>query len=110
MLRKTSPTRDIHIAEVETLIKGKEGQHEGGCDETSLLIWMHGPALLTVLPFEDSQPEMQLQKPTTITRAKVHACVLQNPCTHMHCKQCQMTVIAIVAVPTSFIYFFVTLT
>ena len=51
-LRKTSPIRNIHIAQVETLIKDKEGQHEGDCtcDETSLLYnhtCMHGPCSLT---------------------------------------------------------------
>ena len=49
-LRKTSPIRDIHIAQVETLIKDKEGQHEGDCtcDETSLLYNLHA---WLVLPY-----------------------------------------------------------
>ena len=36
-LGRTSPLRDIHIAEVETLIKDNEGKHEGDFDEPSLL-------------------------------------------------------------------------
>ena len=48
-MRRTSPVRDIHIAQFETLIKGKEGQHEEDwtCDETSLLYDLHAwPCLI----------------------------------------------------------------
>ena len=39
--------KDIHIAQVETLIKRNKGKHEEDCDETSLLTSIHGPAILT---------------------------------------------------------------
>ena len=72
-LRRTSPIREIQFAQFETLIKDKEGKHEGDCDETSLLTGMHGPALLTEMAVEISQLKSQLQKLTTIPLAKVHA-------------------------------------
>ena len=71
-LRRTSPSREIQIAQFETLIKDKESKNEGDCDETSLTTCMHGPALLTEMAVEISRLKSQLQKLTTIPLAKVH--------------------------------------
>ena len=40
-LRRISPIGDIHIAQVETLMKDKEGNYEEDFDETSLLYSLH---------------------------------------------------------------------
>ena len=73
-LKRTSPISHIHTAQVEALMKDKEGKHEGDFDTTSLLTCIHGPALLTELALENSQLKMQLQKLTTAPLAKVRAC------------------------------------
>ena len=71
-LRKTSPIRDIPIAQVETLIKDKEGQREGDGDETSLLTFIHDPAIFTELTLQIYQLKEQLQKLPNVPFAKVY--------------------------------------
>ena len=73
--RKTSPIRDIPTVQVETLIKDKEGQHEGDGDKTSLLNFIHDPAILTELALQIDQLKEQLQKTTTVPFAKVYTVI-----------------------------------
>ena len=74
-LGRTSSLRDIHIAQVETLIKDKEGNHKGDFDETNLLTCIHDPALTTVMALQINQLKEQLQNVTTVPLGEVCTCM-----------------------------------